>query len=148
MVMRAQTTSMLDDIHAVSLAHERFTKDRLFGDVRKRPDLSPRDRSIVTLAALIARNQTQQMPYYLNLALDNGVTRSFVDVQTRDTGQFTNFPGRIIIIGVRVKRGSRIHPCAAIAGASSLPAFSYTSSFLVETYTQELLPAMLLSSPH
>ena len=39
----------------------------------KRPDLSPHDRSIVTLAALIARNQTGQMPYYLNLALDNGV---------------------------------------------------------------------------
>jgi len=68
-----QTTSMLDDIHAVSPALEQYTKDRLFGDLWKRPDLSPHDRSIVTLAALIARNQTVQMPYYLNLALDNGV---------------------------------------------------------------------------
>src|SRR5207244_9374823 len=42
-------------------------------DVWKRPDLTPRDRSIVTLAALIARNQTIEMTYYLNLALDNGV---------------------------------------------------------------------------
>ena len=42
----------------------------------KRPGLSPRDRSIVTLAALIARNQTVQMPYYLNLALDNDVKAS------------------------------------------------------------------------
>jgi len=33
-------------------------------------------RSIVTLAALIARNQTTQMAYYLNLALDNGVKPS------------------------------------------------------------------------
>lgn len=39
----------------------------------KRPGLTPRDRSIVTLAALIARNQTIEMPCYLNLALDNGV---------------------------------------------------------------------------
>src|SRR6516164_6681254 len=39
----------------------------------KRPDLSPRDRSIVTVAALIARNQTIEMAYYLGLALDNGV---------------------------------------------------------------------------
>jgi 4-carboxymuconolactone decarboxylase len=39
----------------------------------KRPDLTPRDRSIVTVAALIARNQTGEMPYYVNLALDNGV---------------------------------------------------------------------------
>jgi 4-carboxymuconolactone decarboxylase len=39
----------------------------------KRPGLTSRDRSIVTVAALIARNQTIEMPHYLNLALDNGV---------------------------------------------------------------------------
>ena len=39
----------------------------------KRPGLSPRDRSIVTVAALIARNQTNEMPRYFNLALDYGV---------------------------------------------------------------------------
>lgn len=39
----------------------------------KRPGLSPRDRSIVTVAALIARNQTIEMAYYFTLALDNGV---------------------------------------------------------------------------
>jgi 4-carboxymuconolactone decarboxylase len=71
-----QATSMLNDIHAVSPALERYTRDRLLGDLWKRPDMSPRDRSIVTLAALIARNQTVQMPYYLNLALDNGVEPS------------------------------------------------------------------------
>jgi 4-carboxymuconolactone decarboxylase len=42
-------------------------------DLWGRPGLSPRDRSIVTLAALIARQQTGEMPRYLNLALDNGV---------------------------------------------------------------------------
>jgi 4-carboxymuconolactone decarboxylase len=41
--------------------------------VWKRPGLAPRDRSIVTLAALIAHNQTIEMPYHFNLALDNGV---------------------------------------------------------------------------
>jgi 4-carboxymuconolactone decarboxylase len=44
-----------------------------FADLWKRPGLTPRDRSIVTIAALIARNQTVEMPYYFNLALDNGV---------------------------------------------------------------------------
>jgi len=39
----------------------------------KRPVLHPRDRSIVTLAALIARNQTSELAHYLNVALDNGV---------------------------------------------------------------------------
>src|SRR5439155_345133 len=43
------------------------------GDLWKRPGLSPRDRSIVTLAALVARGQTVEMPFYINLALDNGL---------------------------------------------------------------------------
>ena len=50
-----------------------YTDVVLFGDVWRRPGLSPRDRSIVTLAVLITRNQTIDMPYYLVLALDNGV---------------------------------------------------------------------------
>jgi 4-carboxymuconolactone decarboxylase len=48
----------------------------LLGDLWKRPDLSPRDRSIITVAALIARHQTIEMPYHVNLALDNGVRPS------------------------------------------------------------------------
>jgi 4-carboxymuconolactone decarboxylase len=41
--------------------------------VWKRPGLSPRDRSIVTLAALVARNQTIELRRYIALALDSGV---------------------------------------------------------------------------
>jgi len=62
-----------DDIRSVSPALVRYTKNALFDDVWKRPDLSPRDRSIVTLATLISRNQTVEMPFHLRLALDNGV---------------------------------------------------------------------------
>ena len=63
----------LDDMRTVAPALEKYTQGRLLGDVWKRPGLAPRDRGIVTLAALIARNQTIEMRYYLNLALDNGV---------------------------------------------------------------------------
>ncbi len=55
-----------------SLDH--FTSRALLGDVWQRPDLSPRDRSVVTVAALIARNQTAELPFHLERALDNGVT--------------------------------------------------------------------------
>lgn len=61
-----------DDIRMVAPALEKYAEGPV-RDLWKRPDLSPRDRSIVTLAALIARNQTIEMSYYLNLALDNGV---------------------------------------------------------------------------
>ena len=60
-------------VRAVSPALERYAQDHLFGDLWKRPGLFARDRSIVTLAALIARNQANEMPFYLKLALDNGV---------------------------------------------------------------------------
>jgi 4-carboxymuconolactone decarboxylase len=63
----------LNEIRLVSPALEKYTQDRLLGEVWKRPGLAPRDRSIVTLAALIARNQTTELPHYLNLALDHGV---------------------------------------------------------------------------
>ena len=62
-----------NDIRTVAPALEKYTQERLLGDVWKRSGLSPRDRSIVTLAALIARQQTIEMPYYFSLALDNGV---------------------------------------------------------------------------
>jgi alkylhydroperoxidase/carboxymuconolactone decarboxylase family protein YurZ len=57
----------------VTPALDQYTQDRLLGDVWKRPGLSSRDRSIITLSALIARSQTIEMPYHFNLALDNGV---------------------------------------------------------------------------
>ncbi len=62
-----------EDVRRVAPALERYTRDRVLGEVWKRPGLTPRDRSVVTLAALIARGQTIEMPFYLNLALDNGV---------------------------------------------------------------------------
>src|SRR6266567_931121 len=62
-----------DGIRTVAPALEKYTQDRLLGDVWKRPGLAPRDRSIITLAALIARNQTIEMPYHFKLALDNDV---------------------------------------------------------------------------
>ena len=64
----------LDEVRMVAPALERYTQGTLLGDLWKRPGLASRDRSIVTLAALIARDQTIEMPYYVNLALDNGVT--------------------------------------------------------------------------
>jgi 4-carboxymuconolactone decarboxylase len=52
-----------------------YTTDVLFRDLWLRPDLAPRDRSLVTVTALIASGQVAQMPYHLNRAMDNGLTR-------------------------------------------------------------------------
>jgi 4-carboxymuconolactone decarboxylase len=65
-----------DDVRAVSPALEHYTKGPLLNGLWKRPEVSPRDRSIVTVAALIARIQTIEMPFHFALALDNGVKPS------------------------------------------------------------------------
>lgn len=52
-----------------------YTTDVLFRDLWLRPDLAPRDRSLVTVSALIAAGQVAQVPYHLNRAMDNGLTQ-------------------------------------------------------------------------
>src|SRR6516164_6821726 len=61
------------DVRLVAPALEKYAHDVVLSDLWKRPGLSRRDRSIVTVSALIARDQTVELPYYLGLALDNGV---------------------------------------------------------------------------
>ena len=61
------------NVREISPALDRYAQKNLFGDLWQRPDLAPRDRSIITLAALIARNQTIELPNYFNLAIDSGV---------------------------------------------------------------------------
>ena len=51
-----------------------YTTDVLFRDLWLRPDLAPRDRSLVTVSALIASGQVAQVPYHLGRAMDNGLT--------------------------------------------------------------------------
>jgi len=65
-----------EDVRAASPALEHYTKGALLDDLWKRPEMSPRDRSIITVAALIARLQTVEMPFHFALALDNGVKPS------------------------------------------------------------------------
>lgn len=50
-----------------------LTDDVLYGDVWRRPELSPRDRSLVTISALIATGKTAQLPGHLGRGFDNGL---------------------------------------------------------------------------
>jgi len=52
-----------------------LTDNVLFGDIWERPGLSKRDRSLVTVSALIALNRTEQLRFHLQRALENGVTK-------------------------------------------------------------------------
>ena len=51
-----------------------LTDQVLFGDVWERPELSPRDRSLITVSALVALYRLEQLPGHLRRALANGLT--------------------------------------------------------------------------
>lgn len=53
-----------------------FTTDALFKDLWLRPGLAPRDRSLVTVSALVAAGHFPQITYHLNRAMDNGLTQA------------------------------------------------------------------------
>lgn len=60
----------------VAPALDRLTREVLFGEVWERPELSKRDRSLVTVATLIAQYRINELPFHLKFALQNSVTRS------------------------------------------------------------------------
>jgi len=53
-----------------------LTDDVLFGDIWGRPELSPRDRSLITVASLISGGNTEQLRGHLQRAKDNGLTEA------------------------------------------------------------------------
>lgn len=69
---RSETVNATIAPTAAALAD--LTNRVLFGDLWQRPDLSARDRSLVTMSALIAIGQPEQLPFHANRAMDNGLT--------------------------------------------------------------------------
>ena len=53
-----------------------ITDDVLFGDVWERAELSKRDRSLVTVAALVANGNTEQLTGHLSRARENGLSEN------------------------------------------------------------------------
>lgn len=75
MVSRASPPSVMGQVKDVFPKLGELTEKVLFGDVWERPGLAKRDRSLITLAALIALHRPEQLKGHLWRALDNGVKR-------------------------------------------------------------------------
>ena len=52
-----------------------LTETVLFGDIWARSELSPRERSLITLSALTAQGKTEQLPWHIALGYQNGLSR-------------------------------------------------------------------------
>ena len=65
----------IDDLTAIAPEFTKLTQDFLFGDIWKRPGLSQRDKSLVTVTCLVALNRIEQVDFHLKKAFENGLTK-------------------------------------------------------------------------
>ncbi len=77
-----------------------LTDDVLYGDVWARPQLSPRDRSLVTISALIAMNRPEQLRSHLARARDNGVTEEQVVETITHLAFYAGWPSAVTAVTV------------------------------------------------
>jgi 4-carboxymuconolactone decarboxylase len=77
-----------------------YTDEVLYGDVWRRTDLNLRDRSMVTVSALIAAGHTAQLTGHLNRALDNGVTPSEISGLITHLSFYAGWPNAVSALGI------------------------------------------------
>jgi len=77
-----------------------LTDNILFGDVWERPGLSKRDRSLVTVSALIAMNRPDQLRSHLARARDNGVTQEELIEAITHLAFYAGWPSAVTAISV------------------------------------------------
>ena len=77
-----------------------LTDNVLFGDVWERKELSKRDRSIATVAALIALNRTDQLRFHLQRAVENGVKREELIEEITHLAFYSGWPTAVNALNV------------------------------------------------
>ncbi|HEY0479958.1 MAG TPA: carboxymuconolactone decarboxylase family protein [Kofleriaceae bacterium] len=76
-----------------------LTEDVLFGDVWERPQLSKRDRSLITCAALVAGGKTEQMSFHFPRAIENGVTEEEIIEMITHLAFYVGWPSAMSAVG-------------------------------------------------
>lgn len=92
-----------------------ITDTILFDDVWRRPGLSARDRSMITVASLISLYRTNELPFHLGKALENGVTRDEIVEMVTHLAFYAGWPTAGTAIGI-------VRQAFAEADAKSAPA--------------------------
>ncbi len=77
-----------------------YTDKVLFGDVWERPELSKRDRSLITVATLVALYRTNELPFHLKRALENGVTKTELIELITHLAFYAGWPAASTAIGI------------------------------------------------
>ena len=83
---------MNDELAAVAPKFVQLTNDVVFEDLWRRSDLSARDRSLVTIAALAAMGDDDQLDPYLRRAIESGLTRAQITEALTHLGFYAGWP--------------------------------------------------------
>ena len=92
---KTPTPNVRDNIRATAPKLIQLTEEVIYGDVWEREELSKRDRSLITIAALIAMGRERQLIGHLNRAVDNGVTHDEIIETITHLAFYSGFPTAI-----------------------------------------------------
>lgn len=132
-----------------------LTNRVLFGDLWQRPDLGARDRSLVTMAALIAVGQPEQLPFHANCAMDNGLTSSEASEVLTHVAFYSGWPRAMSAVPIlkqvlEKRKGTQVSaPQANVTitpagfGAASAPDEYFTGSVQISGRYQSDAPARI-----
>ncbi|WP_061929839.1 carboxymuconolactone decarboxylase family protein [Aureimonas sp. AU22] len=97
---RARAASVDANVRPTTPALADYTDRVLFADLWLRPELAPRDRSLVTVAALIAGGKAEQLRFHLGRAMDAGMTRDEVAEAVTHLAFYTGWPNAMSAVPV------------------------------------------------
>jgi len=116
-----------------------LTDDVLYGDVWRRPELSPRDRSLVTISVLIAAGKPAQLAGHLGRALDNGVQASEASGVLAHLAIYSGWPNAVSALQIYDQvYAERKVDAAALRAAGPRPSNPASDAARAKTVTDEL----------
>jgi 4-carboxymuconolactone decarboxylase len=86
-----------------------LTDKVLFGDVWERPGLSKRDRSLITVSALVAGYRTNELPFHLSRAIENGVTKCELIELITHLAFYCGWPAASTAVAIARKVFAEVH---------------------------------------
>jgi 4-carboxymuconolactone decarboxylase len=101
--MTTEPTAARNSFGDIAPALAEITDKVLFGDIWERPGLSPRDRSLITVVSLVALYRTNELPFHVKRALENGVTRNEIVETITHLAFYAGWPAAMTALGIARK---------------------------------------------
>lgn len=109
----ARAASVMENVAPAAPNLARYTNDVLFADLWRRPDLSPRDRSLVTIAALTTTGEAEQLPFHIQRGLDNGLQQAALFEALTHLAFYAGWPKAMSAVAVARKTIASAQDAAA-----------------------------------